>query len=46
MKLNTFDHYNEWHIWPALYITYEKGYYLSIDAMWLKWGISLIIKDK
>ena len=46
MRLSTFDHYNEWHILPSLYITYEKDCYLSIDTMWLKWGISWVIKDK
>lgn len=46
MRINTFKHYNVWHILPALYVTYEKNYYLSIDIMWINRGISIIIKNK
>lgn len=46
MKLESYKHYNNFYILPALYVTYEKDYYLSIDMIWLKWGITLIIKDK
>jgi len=46
MKIIPFKHYNMWHILPVLSVTYETNHYLSIDTMWGKWGISIIIKDK
>ena len=46
MRLSPFKHYNAFHILPSLFITYESNHYLSIDMMWGKWGLSIIIKDK
>jgi hypothetical protein len=46
MKIQSYTHYNMWHVIPALSITYEKNHYLSVDMIWGKWGISLIVKDK
>lgn len=46
MKLTPYKHYNNLYILPTLYITYETNYYLSIDIAWLKWGISIVLKNK
>ena len=45
MNITIFNHHNMFFITPSLSVTYESGIYLSIDITWLKWGISLIIKD-
>jgi len=46
MKIQTHTHYNMWYVIPALAISYEAKYYFSIDFIWMKWGVSLVIMDK
>ncbi len=46
MKITPFVHYNMWYVLPMLSIVYEKNYYLCIDIAWLKWGISIVLKNK
>ena len=46
MKIVPFEHYNVLYILPTLSMTYETNYYWSIEIIWLKWGISIVIKDK
>ncbi len=46
MKLRFYTHYTMWYITPVLAITYEKNYYLSIDFIWIRWGISLELNNK
>jgi hypothetical protein len=46
MKIQTYTYYNMWYVIPAIAITYETKYYLSIDMIWGKWGISIVIKNK
>jgi len=46
MKIKFHDtHYSMWYITPVLAITYEKNHYLSIDLIWVRWGISVILKN-
>jgi|LauGreDrversion4_2_1035121.scaffolds.fasta_scaffold909304_1 hypothetical protein len=45
MRVQTFRHYNMCYIIPTIAITYEKKYYTSIDIVWLKWGVSVIVND-
>ena len=46
MKIQPFKHYNMVYMLPAINMTYETNHYLSIEIAWIKWGISIIIKDK
>jgi hypothetical protein len=45
MRVQIYRHYNVWHITPTIAMTYEKRHYTSIDVIWLKWGVSVIIND-
>jgi hypothetical protein len=40
------NNYNNLYIIPTLCLYYEKDYYLYIELMWLKYGISIKIFDK
>jgi len=46
IKIIPFEHYSIWQVIPSLAVCYEKNYYLSIDLTWLKWGLSIVLKDK
>lgn len=51
MRLEPYKNYNTLSLLPQINITYEKNFdgdlhYLSFEIGWLKWGISLIIKDE
>ena len=46
MRTEFYVHNNVWHLIPTILITTDGPLYLSVDFVWLKWGFSLIIKDK
>lgn len=46
MKIQFYNNYNMWYVTPALTVMYERDYYLSIDIMWIRWGVGIVLIDK
>ena len=46
MKVERYTHNNVWHLIPTVLITEDGPDFLSVDFVFLKWGVSWIIKDE
>ena len=46
MYTERYVHNNVWHVIPTILITTDGPVYYSIDFVWLKWGVSWVIKDE
>ena len=45
-RIKVFENANGFYILPAIKITWERGYHLSLDLMWFNMGLEIYLLNK